>query len=482
MKPKVNTDSPFKQVLKKPRMPQLDSDRTALVIVDMQYFDAHPDWGEGKTAKDLGVAHYFDPYFEQLEEIIPNIQHLLHLFRDKKIEVIHIRVSELTTDSRDVSTKQLVRGLIVPSDSKEAEFLERVAPIEDEIIFNKSSSGVFPVTNFDRILRNLNITTLVFTGTSTGGCVESAVRDATDLGYDVIVVDDACASSTRESHLEAIERMNSGLTHIMTTSALEAAVNSLPSGNPLQRSGVERVKAFLPKPPEQSSSATPEPYDLIFPPALTLKPTKDDTALVLVDTQRLTCDSHVGLGALASQNQDHQSVTDYYERVTSSLQKAQQLLTAARKSEIPVVYVRTAGRRSDGLDLSRKLREQGIVVAEGSIEAEIVPELSPESNEIVLSKPASGIFTGTGLDEILRNLGIRTLILAGISFDGAIEGSLRSASDRGYQILLVPDACACATKLLQNKLWKMQSGLISVTETSSLTSQLLDLTSEATAT
>ena len=120
------------------------------------------------------------------------------------MEVIHLRVAELTKDSRDVGWKQLVRGLIVPSDSREADPLDELAPIDDELVVSKSSSGVFPVTNLDRLLRNMGITTLVMTGTSTGGCVESAVRDAVDLGYDVVVVSDACADATPESHQQAL--------------------------------------------------------------------------------------------------------------------------------------------------------------------------------------------------------------------------------------------------------------------------------------
>jgi nicotinamidase-related amidase len=168
--------NPFHQILVEPPPLRVTADNTALLVVDMQYFDAHPDWGEGRTAKDLGVAGCFDPYFDQIDHIIPRIQRLLALFRHQEMEVIHLRVAELTKDSRDVGWKQLVRGLIVPSDSREADPLDELAPIDDELVISKSSSGVFPVTNLDRLLRNMGITTLVMTGTSTGGCVESATR------------------------------------------------------------------------------------------------------------------------------------------------------------------------------------------------------------------------------------------------------------------------------------------------------------------
>ena len=82
-------------------VPPLDGARLALVVVDMQYFDAHPDWGEGRTARRLGVLHAFDPYFARLRAAIPRMQRLLAAAREKGIEVVHVRVAEATSDSRD---------------------------------------------------------------------------------------------------------------------------------------------------------------------------------------------------------------------------------------------------------------------------------------------------------------------------------------------------------------------------------------------
>src|SRR5262245_20179314 len=252
--------NPFQQILAPPPPLKVTPDNTALLVVDMQYFDAHPDWGEGRTPKEIGVEHCFDPYFTQIDDIIPRIQHLLALFRGKEMEVIHLRVSEVTKDSRDVGWKQLVRGLIVPSDSREADPLDEVAPIDDELIVSKSSSGVFPVTNLDRLLRNMGITTLIMTGTSTGGCVESAVRDAVDLGYDVVVVADACADATPESHERALGRLAGGLTHILTTDEVTGLLAALPAGSRQARSGLERVKPYIPAPSSEPPSPDADPY------------------------------------------------------------------------------------------------------------------------------------------------------------------------------------------------------------------------------
>jgi nicotinamidase-related amidase len=471
--------NPFAGVLAAPPPLKLTTANTALLVVDMQYFDAHPDWGEGRTAKDLGVAHCFDPYFEQIDDIIPRIQRLLTLFRQREMEVIHLRVAELTKDSRDVGWKQLVRGLIVPADWREADPLDEVAPVGDELVVSKSSSGVFPVTNLDRLLRNMGITTLVMTGTSTGGCVESAVRDAVDLGYDVVVVSDACAAGTVEDHQTALDRMEGGLTRIMTTAEVEAAVGDLPPGSRTERSGIERVKAFIPAPTDEPPSPDADPYDLIFGPAVRLPLRQDNTALLLVDAQRLTCDPAVGLGKLARNRGALQSLDGYYERVRAALAGIRQLVDAARAAGLPVIHVRTAGRHPDGRDLSRKTRSQGIAAGRGSAEAELMPDVAPTADDIVLDKPGSGAFTGSGLDELLRNLGIEHVIFGGVSYDGAVESSIRSATDRGYGLVLAPEACATFTESQQAGLWGMESGIIQVKPLSEIVGQIRDLPASA---
>jgi nicotinamidase-related amidase len=465
-------DNPFHAILNEAPPLVLDPNRTALLVVDMQYFDASPDWGEGRTAKELGVLHCFDPYFAQIDDIIPRIQRLLALFRGKEMEVMHLRVAEWTEDSRDVGWKQLVRGLIVPSNSREADLLEPVAPIGDEIVVSKSSSGVFPVTNIDRLLRNLNIQTLIFTGTATGGCVESAVRDAVDLGYDVVVVADACADSTADSHALALSRMAGGLTRILTTSEIENAVSTLPDGSRRVRSGLERVKPYLPEQPTIAPGPDANPYAIIFPPAVQLAVGPANTALTLIDAQRFTCDPSWGLGQMAAQRNQLAALAGYYERVQAALDRMADLLAACRRLGYPVIHVRTAGQLRDGRDLSRHLRVQGIRIWQDGPEAEFMPPVAPLPGELIVNKPAAGVFTGAGFDELLRNLGLEHLILAGVSFGGALENSLRSATDRGYGAILVPDACATYHAVLQEKLYGMQSGIIQVKETTAAIAHL----------
>ena len=82
--------------------------------------------------------------------------------------------------------------------------LDEIAPGEDEMTFRKTSSNVFVSTNIDYVLRNLGIRSLIVAGIMTDQCVESAVRDACDLGYLVTIVTDACTTSSAERHEQSL--------------------------------------------------------------------------------------------------------------------------------------------------------------------------------------------------------------------------------------------------------------------------------------
>ena len=72
--------------------------------------------------------------------------------------------------------------------------------------------------------------------------------------------------------------------------------------------------------------------------------------------------------------------------------------------------------------------------------SDIVPELAPLAGEVVLDKPGKGSFYGTGLQEILDELGATHLILTGVTTEVCVQTTMREANDRGYDCLLVEDA------------------------------------------
>jgi nicotinamidase-related amidase len=183
--------------------------KTALMVIDMQYLDAHRDYGMGADAKKNNITDKYKYYFQQLDDVVvPNIMRLLEACRAAGIEVIYPRIASLVEDCREVSIEHKRINLLAPAGSRESEILDEIKPLKNELVISKGASGVFNSTAIDQILRNLGIDTLIMTGVVTNYCVETAVRDAGDRGYNVILVSDGCAAMSEAHQRLALEILN----------------------------------------------------------------------------------------------------------------------------------------------------------------------------------------------------------------------------------------------------------------------------------
>lgn len=181
----------------------------ALLVVDMQYLDAALGYGVFRDAAASGVPLASQKYyFDSLERIVlPNIARLQGTFRELGLEVIHTRIRSLTPDGRDRSPGHKRLGLHAAPGSKEAEFLPEVAPAPGEIVINKTASGVFSATNLEYVLRNLGIKALFVAGVYTNECVSTAIRDGSDLGFHMTLVQDACTTVTPDLQMATIRTL-----------------------------------------------------------------------------------------------------------------------------------------------------------------------------------------------------------------------------------------------------------------------------------
>jgi ureidoacrylate peracid hydrolase len=134
-------------------------------------------------------------------------------------------IRSLTDDGRDRGLDYRITGFHVPPGSWDGEVIESLAPVDDEIVFSKTSSSVFVSTNIDYVLRSMEKRYLVMAGIATDQCVESAVRDACDLGYLVTLVTDACGTYSEERQ-RASENAIKGYCRQLATAELLAEIES----------------------------------------------------------------------------------------------------------------------------------------------------------------------------------------------------------------------------------------------------------------
>ncbi len=187
-------------------MRPLEAARTALLIIDVQHFTLDPS------------RHPPRPWFDQRARglVLPNLRRLLAASRRTGVEVVYTVIECLTQDGRDRSLDYKITGFLVPRGSPDARIPEEIAPGEDEIVLPKTSSSLFNSTNFDYIMRNIGIETILVTGFLTDQCVDHTIRDGADRGYRMVCVHDACATDTEERHLAALNAFK-GYCRLMTT-------------------------------------------------------------------------------------------------------------------------------------------------------------------------------------------------------------------------------------------------------------------------
>lgn len=153
------------------------------------------------------------PLIEQVKErgVIETAQRVLTAARGADVRVVHVRLA--FDENYGLRTNQHPRFDAYPQnkamqkDSPEAQFTEALAPLENEAQVVKGGVDPFVGTALREILLGNGVRTVIIGGVATNLVVESAARTACDTGFQVVVVEDMCASFDPELHRVSMEKL-----------------------------------------------------------------------------------------------------------------------------------------------------------------------------------------------------------------------------------------------------------------------------------
>jgi biuret amidohydrolase len=177
------------------------------------------------------------------------------------------------------------------------------------------------------------------------------------------------------------------------------------------------------------------------------------TALVPVDLQYASGSPDHGLGALLARQGRLEEARYRFDRIERLVvPNTGRLLSAFRGAGARVIHVTLGCELPDFSDAPASTRAffQATNNTVGQREHDIVDALRPEPGELVINKRTQGAFASSGIESVLRSLGIETIVVTGVSTNNCVETTAREASDRGFGVVMVSDATGTCSEDMQN--------------------------------
>ena len=192
----------------------------ALAVIDMQNGFCAQGGSYQKSGTDISIYR----------KIIPNVKKIIDVCHELRIPVFYTQqvreasgIDLLTRMHRIIPRRRLefiekihacVKG------TWDAEIIDELLPTKDDHIVVKRRDSAFQDTEFELWLKSIGADTVIYTGIDTCICVENSVREGFNKGYDVILVEDAVASSWQELHKATLEKVRGSFGLVLTAERL----------------------------------------------------------------------------------------------------------------------------------------------------------------------------------------------------------------------------------------------------------------------
>ena len=193
-------------------------------------------------------------------------------------------------------------------------------------------------------------------------------------------------------------------------------------------------------------ATAPEPATPVLTPA--------DTALLVIDVQNTYLQRPDRASLSSTEQASFDAWTPFHDRMHQQvIPGIAALLARARAAGIECLFARIACHTDDGRDrsLSQKLPGwNNLLLPKSGQPSQLVAALAPQGDEIEITKTTDSALTGTNLRLILHNLGIKTVICAGIFTDQCISSTVRSLADESFAVIVLEDLCAAGSDALHH--------------------------------
>lgn len=175
--------------------------------------------------------------------------------------------------------------------------------------------------------------------------------------------------------------------------------------------------------------------------------TKRETAHLIIDVQKTYL-------LPKNSNKENEEWDYFFNRMKNIvIPNIENLIKFSRDNKIENIFARIACLKENGADRSLSQKKPGfnyLLLPKNSEESQIVDEIKPTDDDIIILKTTDSALTGTNLRLILSNMGIKNVICTGIFTDQCVSSTVRSLADESFNVIVVEDCCAAATENIHN--------------------------------